>query len=77
MRRIIPTIEGFGKHICDMTWQAKLALSHRGQAEGFWKIILLILAIAMIIAVGIIYFYAAKGSETQLSNLTRSLRGFR
>ena len=65
------------EHITSALWHARILLSNRGQAEGFWQVILLILAIATIIAMGIIYFYAAKGSETQLHNLTRSLRGFR
>ncbi len=77
MKQITASIQEVKERAVFAVWRARLMLSNHGQAEGFWKVILLILAIATIIAMGVIYYYAAKGSEMQLHNLTRSLRGFR
>ena len=55
----------------------KMLQSKLGQTEGFWKIILLILAILTVIAVGVIYYYSTAQAERGLYNITRVLRGAR
>lgn len=55
----------------------KILTSKFGQAEGFRKVILLILALLTLMVVALIYYYATAQAERGVYNMTRAFRGFR